>query len=113
MLIEAEQCSQPRPDECLAGTSQPIAMQTAKIDALLEIYLHVARRWQRPVPAVPRINFLRWYDDGVVRFSLRHGVSSAWVGALHDTIAPISSGHGVHWAPGRSVRFSPRWWHMR
>jgi hypothetical protein len=45
MLIETEQSSQPHYDKCLAGTSQPITMQTAKIDALLEVYLHVARRW--------------------------------------------------------------------
>ena len=58
MLCWSKERSAPRPGirERGAGAREPIVVQPAEIDPFLEIDLRVARRLQRPVPAVVRID---------------------------------------------------------
>src|SRR6185369_5570994 len=58
VLVEAQQRAQPRLGQGRPRAGQPVVVQPAEIDPLLEVDLHVARRLQRPVPAVMRIDVI-------------------------------------------------------
>ena len=51
VLVEAQQRAQPGVGERRARAREPVVVQPAEVDALLEVDLRVARRLQRPVPA--------------------------------------------------------------
>jgi len=72
VLVETEQRAQTGACEGGAGARQPIVMQPAEIDALLEIDLGVARRLQRPIPAVMRIDVVGADAPGFCGFLPRH-----------------------------------------
>src|SRR6185436_253966 len=56
VLVEAQQCAEPGMGERRARARQPIVVQPAEIDALLEVDLRVAGCGQRPVPMVGGID---------------------------------------------------------
>src|SRR5262245_13465040 len=62
VLVEAEQRAEPRLCERGARARQPVVVQPAKVDALLEVDLGVPGRLQRPVPAVVWIDLVGPYD---------------------------------------------------
>src|SRR5204862_2306050 len=72
VLVETEQRAQTGACEDGAGARQPIVMQPAEIDALLEIDLGVARRLQRTIPAVMWIDVVGADELGFLDLSLRH-----------------------------------------
>ena len=59
VLVEAQQRAEPGCGERGARAREPVVVQAAEVDALLEVDLRVARRLQRPVPAVMRIDVVR------------------------------------------------------
>ena len=56
VLVEAQQRAESRLRERRARAREPVVVQPAEVDALLEVDLRVARRLQRPVPLVLRID---------------------------------------------------------
>ena len=64
VLVEDEDGAQPRARQRLAGAAQPVGVQAAEIDALLEVHLHVAGSLERPVPAVARVHVLGRHGPG-------------------------------------------------
>ena len=58
VLVEAEQRAEARAGERLARARQPVVVQAAEVDALLEVDLHVAGSLQRPRPVVVRVDVL-------------------------------------------------------
>src|SRR5437763_10819979 len=56
VLVEAQQRTEAGMRERGAGAREPIIVEPAKVDALLEIDLRVAGRLQRPIPAMLRID---------------------------------------------------------
>ena len=75
MLCWSKHSSAPRPDarSACARAREPVVVQAAEIDALLEVHLHVARRLQRPVPAVVRVDVVGADDDRFALFPAGHG----------------------------------------
>ena len=69
VLVEAEQRAEPRARQRRARAREPVVVQAAEVDALLEIDLRVARRLQRPVPPVMRVDVVGPDDPGFVRFA--------------------------------------------
>src|SRR5439155_6217221 len=59
VLVEGEQRAQARMRERGARAREAIVVQAAEVDALLEVHLRAARRLQRPVPAVLRVDVVR------------------------------------------------------
>ena len=68
VLVEGEQRAEAGVRERGARAREAIVVQAAEIDALLEIHLRAARRLQRPVPAVLRIDVVRTRVRRRVRF---------------------------------------------
>jgi hypothetical protein len=56
VLVEAEQRAEAGARERGARAREPVVVQPAEVDSLLEVDLRVSRRLQRPVPAVVRID---------------------------------------------------------
>ena len=56
VLVEAQQRAQPALRERRARARQAVVVQTAEIDALLEVDLHAAGRLQRTRPVVVRVD---------------------------------------------------------
>ena len=71
VLVEAQQRAEPRVRERRARAREAVVVQPAEIDALLEVDLRVARRLQRAIPAVMRI-------DVVGPDDLRLGALPSW-----------------------------------
>ncbi len=94
VLVEAQQRAQARVGERGARAREAVVVQPPEIDPLLEIDLRVARRLQRPVPVVVRIDVVR-ADD------LR-------LGALFAGHRAQSSPAGCHRAAPRASSDPPR-----
>src|SRR6267143_5884789 len=76
VLIEAKQRPEARMRERGAHAPEAIVVQPAEIDAFLEIDLRTARRLQRPIPAMVRIDVVRTNLLGLRRPRLlRHWLS--------------------------------------
>jgi hypothetical protein len=56
VLVEAQERAEARVRERGARAREAVIVQAAKVDPLLEVDLRVARRRERPVPAVMRID---------------------------------------------------------
>ena len=72
VLIEAEQRAQPRLSQRGAGSCQTIIVKAAEVDALLEVDLRVARRLQRAIPAIMRLDVVGPDDLRFAGFLARH-----------------------------------------
>src|SRR5512145_160628 len=77
VLVERKERAKPGMRECGAHAREAVVVQTAEIDALLEIDLRAPGRLQRPVPAVLRIDVVGTdVRRPVVFLSFRHPASS-------------------------------------
>ena len=70
VLVEREQRAEARVRQRGAHAREPVTMQPAKVDAFLEIDLRAARRLQRTIPTMLRVDVVR---SGL---SFRHAASS-------------------------------------
>src|SRR6202035_1530222 len=83
MAIEAEHCSETRLPERLRGAAQPIVVQAAKIDPLLEVNRALTGRRQRTLPVVmgiqrdvaPRVHNLACLDDSGLGLGSSHDLN--------------------------------------
>src|SRR5205809_1406953 len=63
VLVEREQRTQARGRERSAHTREAVVVQPPEVEAFLEVDLGVARRLQRALPVVVRIDVVRPYDS--------------------------------------------------
>ena len=73
MLVEAQQRAEARLRQRRARAREPVVVQPAEVDALLEVDLRVAGRLQRPVPAVVRVDVVRPDDRRLAGALSGHG----------------------------------------
>src|SRR6185436_18268993 len=73
VLVEAQQRAKARRDQRLARSRQPVVVQSAKVDALLEVDLRVAGCLQRAVPPMVRVDRFRPDDRRLAGALSGHG----------------------------------------
>ena len=72
VLVEAQQRAESRFRERRARAREPVIVQSAEVDALLEIDLRVPRRLQRAIPVVMRIDVVGPDDRRLAASLVRH-----------------------------------------